>query len=134
MTKIDVEDEIERFRQLVVAARGSPTVEKQSLNCVERLNCCYQSNSRLFSAEDVRWLNVLRGYLGIRLDSHRPVTEHTRQPKRKGDALDHCWRCETPIDERFIEFCVTCGSSAYQWRVCPVCRACGCQTSGRVLI
>jgi hypothetical protein len=134
MTKTDVEDEIERFRQWVVASRGDSAVEKQSLNCVERLNGFYRSNRGLFSPEDIRWLNVLRGYLGVRLDSHRPAIEHTRQAKRKGDAFAHCWRCETPIDERFVEFCVKCGAAAYQWRVCPVCRACGCQASGRVLI
>jgi hypothetical protein len=134
MTKTEVEDQIEEFRQLVIASRGSPTVEKQSLKCLARLNSSYESNRRLFSPEDVRWLNVLRGYLGIRLDSHKPSREHTRQPKRKGDALDHCWRCQTPIDERFVEFCVACSSPAYQWRVCPVCRACGCQSSGRVLM
>jgi hypothetical protein len=82
----------------------------------------------------MRWLNVLRGYLGVRLDAHHPTGEHIRQKKRKGDELDHCWRCETPIDERFTEFCVACGSKDYQWRVCPVCRACGCQSSGRTLV
>jgi hypothetical protein len=134
VTKTDVEDEIERFRQLVIASRNSSTVESQSQRCVDRLNKCYRENRRLFSVEDVRWLNVLRGYLGVRLDSHKSAREHTRQSKRKGDNLDHCWRCETPIDERFNEFCVTCSNSSYQWRVCPVCQACGCQSSGRLLV
>jgi hypothetical protein len=134
MTKTELEDEIEQFRQLVVASRNSSTVEKQATKCIARLNSCFQSNRRLFSAEDVRWLNVLRGYLGVRLASHKPSRDHTHQPKRKGDTLDHCWRCETPIDERFVEYCVTCSSPTYQWRVCPVCRACGCQPSGRLLI
>lgn len=134
MTKTELEDEIEQFRQLVVASRGSSSVEKQSMKCLARLNDCYRSQRKLFSTEDVRWLNVLRGYLGVRLEAHKPPQEHTRQPKRKGDAFDHCWRCETPIDERFVEYCVTCGSKDYQWRVCPVCGACGCQSSGRVLV
>lgn len=134
MTKTELEDEIERFRQLVIASRESPTVEKQSLKCVDRLNSCFQSHRRLFSEENVRWLNVLRGYLGVRLDAHKPSLKHTPQGKRKGDALDHCWRCKTPIDERFNEFCVTCSSKGYQWRTCPVCGACGCQSAGLVLI
>jgi hypothetical protein len=134
MTKTELEDEIEQFRQLVIASRNSATVEKQSMKCVIRLNSCYQSHRNLFTPEDVRWLNVLRGYLGTRLESHKPASEHVRTAKRKGDAFDHCWRCETPIDERFVEQCVTCSSKEYQWRVCPVCHACGCQSSGRVLV
>jgi hypothetical protein len=134
MSKVDLENEIERFRQLVIESTGSPSVEKQSLKCVDRLNDCYQSNRRLFSDEDIRWLNVLRGFLGVRLDAHKPTKRHTLQGKRKGDAFDHCWRCKTPIDERFTEFCVKCSSKGYQWRQCPVCNACGCQSSGQVLI
>jgi hypothetical protein len=134
MNNREIEDQIEEFRQLVVASRSDSTVEKKAMKCVARLNSSYDSHRRLFSVEDVRWLNVLRGYLGVRLESHRPSRDHTRLPKRKGDSLDHCWRCETPIDDRFVEFCVACGSKEYQWRVCPVCCACGCQSSGRVLI
>ena len=42
--------------------------------------------------------------------------------------------CKTPIDERFTDYCVKCSSKGYQWRLCPVCGACGCQSSGQVLI
>ena len=134
MVKIDVETEIEKFRQLVIASRSDSTVGPQSQKCMERLNGLFKEKPALFSAEDARWLNVLCGYLGVRLDAHQPTAEHTRQRKRKGDELDHCWRCETPIDERFTEFCVACGSKDYQWRVCPVCNACGCQHSGKTLL
>jgi hypothetical protein len=134
MNNHEIEDQIEEFRQLVVASRSDSTVEKKAMKCVARLNSSFHSHRRLFSVEDVRWLNVLRGFLGVRLESHKPNRDYNRLPKRKGDALDHCWRCETPIDDRFVEFCVACGSAEYQWRVCPVCRACGCQSSGRVLI
>jgi hypothetical protein len=134
MTKTDLEDEIERFRQLVIASTQSSSVEKQSLKCVDRLNGFYQTHRKLFSDEDVRWLNVLRGFLGVRLEAHKPTQKHTLKGKRKGDALDHCWRCKTPIDERFVEICAQCSTKAYQWRRCPVCDGCGCQSSGKVLI
>src|SRR5882724_8213297 len=125
MPRADAESEIERFRQLVIAAKGTAKVGPQARLSVERLNSLYQRNNQLFSPEDARWLNVLCGYLGVRIAAHGPSTEHTRQGKRRGDALDHCWRCETPIDERFTEFCVGCSGPAYQWRVCPICGACG---------
>lgn len=134
MTKSELEDELEEFRQLVIASRTDPKVEKKCMASLDRLNDCFQEHPTLFSTEDIRWLNVLRGYLGVRLDSHKPGNEHTRQPKRKGDALDHCWRCETPIDERFVEFCTSCSSKTYQWRTCPICRACGCQRAGGGLV
>ena len=101
---------------------------------LERLNSLYLQEPKLFSPEDARWLNVLRGYLGLRLAAHQPRVAHEPRPKRKGDALDHCWRCETVVDERFTEVCPDCDSKAYHWRVCPVCRACGCQRSGRLLV
>lgn len=131
---IAIEDEVERFRQIVIAARSTPSVGPQAEECLGRLNALYRRDPGLFSPEDVRWLNVLRGYLGQRLAAHRPGGKHTRLAKRKGDALDHCWRCETPVDERFTELCPDCDSKAYHWRVCPVCRACGCQRSGKVLV
>jgi hypothetical protein len=54
--------------------------------------------------------------------------------RRRGDTLEHCWRCETRLDERFTEVCPACDSKAYHWLVCPVCHACGCQRSGKVLV
>jgi hypothetical protein len=134
MTKTELEDEMERFRELVIESRDSPSVAKKSLQCVTRLNECFQSHRRLFTDENIRWLNVLRGYLGVRLESHAPAQSHKPQAKRKGDSLDHCWRCKTPIDERFVEFCVKCSTKEYQWRCCPICQACGCQSAGRVLL
>jgi hypothetical protein len=132
--KAAAEEEVERFRQLVIAARSTPTVGPQAEECLGRLNELFRDNPGLFSEEDVRWLNVLRGYLGVRLAAHGPRAAHTRLAKRKGDTLAHCWRCETPIDERFTEVCAACSDKKYQWRVCPVCRACGCQRSGKVLV
>jgi hypothetical protein len=130
-----VKDQTETLRQLVIASRSDPTVEPAAEQCLSRLNALYARDPGLFSAEDVRWVNVLRGYLGVRLAAHRPKGRPAaRVAKRKGDKLDHCWRCETPVDERFTEICPTCDSKAYHWRVCPVCRACGCQRSGKVLV
>jgi hypothetical protein len=131
--KADVEAETERFRQFVIAARSDAAVGPRAVACLERLNGLYHRDRDLFSPEDARWLNVLRGYLGVRLAAHRPAAEHARLRRRKGDTLDDCWRCGTPVDERFVEFCTACSDKSYQWRVCPVCRACGCQRSGRVL-
>jgi hypothetical protein len=133
-TRSDVEAEIEQFRQFVIAARASAGVAPQAGRSLDRLNAFHRQTPDLFTAEDARWLNVLCGYLGLRLAAHQPSAEHTYRMKRKGDALDHCWRCETRVDERFTETCVACSGPGYQWLACPVCRACGCQRTGRVLI
>jgi hypothetical protein len=132
--KAKAEADAEAFRQFVIAARADAAVGPQAEACLERLNSLYRQEPELFSPEDARWLNVLRGYLGLRLAAHQPQVAHERRPKRKGDALDHCWRCETVVDERFTEICAACDSPAYHWRICPVCRACGCQRSGRLLV
>lgn len=129
-----VSDEIERLRMFVIAARKSEDVAGDANKTVERLKQMYTQDQSQFTPEDIRFLNVLKGYLGVRLSSHKPSGKHTKAVKRKGDKLEHCWRCETPIDERFTENCPECSEKAYQWRICPVCNACGCQRSGRVLV
>jgi hypothetical protein len=129
-----VEEEIEAFRQLVITARTSAKVEGPARKSQQRLNEMFQADPKLFTPEDIRWLNVLSGYLGVRLEDHKPKQEHTRKTKRKGDAFDHCWRCDTPVDERFGATCATCSSKAFMWMLCPVCNACGCQRNGKVLI
>lgn len=134
MTRAAIEEEVEHFRQLVIAARATASVAPQAMACVQKLNALYEQDRQAFCVEDVRWLNVLRGYLGLRLAAFEPSVPHTRRGKRKGDAMDHCWRCETPLDERFIEVCPTCSEKAYQWHICPVCKACGCQRTGKQLV
>jgi hypothetical protein len=131
-----VETETECLRQLVIASRGSPTVGPEAEECLDRLRQMYAKNPKAFTAEDVRFVNYLRGSLGVRLAAHtkKPAVPYTKKAKRKGDQLDHCWRCETPVDERFTEICPTCDSKEYHWRVCPVCQACGCQRTGKVLV
>lgn len=129
-----VEAAIERLRVAVVKARGSADVAEEATTAIEHLNELYAENKDAFTAEDIRYANVLRGYLGERLEAHRPKTVHTKKAKRKGDKLDHCWRCKTPVDERFNDECPTCSEKAFKWRVCPVCAACGCQRAGKVLI
>lgn len=134
-SKTAVEDETEKFRQLVIAARTDPKVGPAAEKCLNRLNALFADDPTLFSVEDVRWLNVLRGYLGVRLAAHGPKEKQLpRTPKRKGDQLDHCWRCETPVDARFADICPDCDSKAYHWRKCPVCQACGCQRGGKTLV
>jgi len=130
-----IKDEIERFRELTVAARSSDDVGAEADEILERLKQLFVEDKEQFTPEDIRWLNKLRGYLGARLAAHGPVLKNIKKAaKRKGDAMDHCWRCETIVDERFTEICPTCSSKPYQFRICPVCQACGCQKSGRVLV
>lgn len=133
-TREQVEEEIETFRQLVIAARASDKVEGAARKSQRKLNEMFQHDPKLFTDEDVRWLNVLSGYLAVRLEEHKPKQEHTKKAKRKGDAFDHCWRCHTPTDERFSVTCAECSSKPFMWMVCPVCAACGCQRNGKVLI
>jgi hypothetical protein len=129
-----IEEETEALRQLVIAARQRPDVEKEAEACLGRLTAIYKKNPDLFTAEDVRWVNVLRGTLGVRLAAHRAGGPYPRIAKPKGIRLDHCWRCETPFDTRFTEVCPECSSKTKKSLVCPVCRACGCQQSGKVLV
>jgi hypothetical protein len=129
-----IESAIERLRVAVVKSRSTPGVADEAAEAVAALNELYASHKDAFTPENVRFVNVLRGYLGERLAAHQPAKVHTRKAKRKGDKLDHCWRCRTPVDERFVEECATCSEKAYKWRVCPVCNACGCQRAGKVLI
>jgi hypothetical protein len=134
LNREQLDAEIEKFRQLVIAAKSSAKVEGAAREAQGRLNALYKLDPKLFTEEDVRWLNVLCGYLGVRLDSHKPQREHTRKAKRKGDRLDHCWRCQTPVDERFGETCPTCSTKKEPWMICPVCGACGCQRTGQALV
>jgi rRNA maturation endonuclease Nob1 len=129
-----VAENVEALRQLVIAARADATVGPAADECLNRLNQLHADDPTAFTTEDVRFVNVLRGYLGIRLAAHQPAAKHAKKAKRKGDKLDHCWRCETPVDERFTDICPDCDSKAYHWRVCPVCTACGCQRAGGRLV
>src|SRR3954471_16742414 len=98
-----IEKETEVLRELVIAASRSPAVEAEAEACLGRLNALYRKSPDLFTPEDVRFVNVLRGRLGARLAAHRGGGPFARIAKPKGTKLDHCWRCETPLDERFTE-------------------------------
>lgn len=132
--ELEIDDAIERLRVAVIKSRSSPGVADEAAQAVAGLNALYAEHKSAFTAEHVRFTNVLRGYLAERLEAHRPKAAHTKKAKRKGDKLDHCWRCRTPVDERFEAECPTCSEKAYKWRVCPVCAACGCQRAGTVLV
>jgi hypothetical protein len=134
VTRITVEAETERFRQIVIESQSDGAVGPRADESIKKLTAAYRKHPELFNAEDKRFLNVLRGFLGVRLAAHGPSGKHAKLAKRKGDKLDHCWRCKTPVDERFTEICPICNSKVYLWRVCPVCRACGCQREGGVLV
>src|SRR6266540_3086382 len=122
--EMTVADAMERLRQVAIEARNSADVATEAQEAVEQLNGLYAKDKDAFTAEDVRFANVLRGALGARLAAHGPKVVHTKKAKRKGDKLDHCWRCQTPIDERFTDNCPQCSEKAYQWRMCPVCNDC----------
>jgi len=133
-TRDTVQETIEELRQHVIAARSSVSEESDAESCVQRLNELYAQSREDFTEEDIRFVNVMRGFLGSRYEALRPKAAHTKKAKRKGDKLEHCWRCTTSVDERFVEMCPTCSEKTYQWRVCPVCKACGCQRVGTVLV
>jgi hypothetical protein len=128
-----ISDETEKLRELVIAARSNPGVETDAEACLDRLRAMYKKNHASFSEEEIRFINYLRGTLGVRLDAHRKGGPYPRIAKPKGVKLDHCWRCMTPLDSRFTEVCADCSKSKIRIFVCPVCRACGCQQAGRVL-
>jgi hypothetical protein len=132
--KVSVEDAMERLRQATIESRANPGVAEEAQKAIEQLNELFAADKDAFTQEDVRFANVLCGTLGSRLAAHEKKVVHVKKAKRKGDKLDHCWRCTTPVDERFTENCPKCSEKAYQWRICPVCHACGCQRAGLVLI
>jgi hypothetical protein len=134
VTRAVIEAEAEKFRQLVIEARSDASVGPRAEKTLQKLTEAYQKHPELFDAEDKRSLNVFRGFLGVRLAAHGPAKKYAKIPKRKGDKLEHCWRCETPVDVRFTEICPTCDTKAYHWRICPVCQACGCQREGGALV
>lgn len=126
--------EIEKLRQQAIAAQDSAEGKPEAVECIKKLNHLYQLHPAEFTPEDIRFVNVLKGTLASRLEAKADKVEHTHKLKRKGDKLDHCWRCQTPVDERFTVMCPTCSDKSYQWRRCPVCDACGCQRAGTVLV
>ena len=87
-----IENETEALRQLVIAARKDAKVEPEAEACLNRLNTLYKKHPDLFTPEDVRFVNVLRGQLGSRLESALPGGPYARIAKPKGVKLDHCWR------------------------------------------
>jgi hypothetical protein len=134
MPRDQIDQETEQYRQYVIAASKDPSVEAEAEACLARLTALHQQSPDLFTAEDVRFLNMLRGKLGARLEAHKGGGPYTPIAKPKGTKLDHCWRCETPLDERFTEACPTCSTKGAKSLVCPVCKACRCQAAGDVMV
>ena len=128
MPRTAIHEQTEQLRQIVIAARDGEVPAEQAEKCLNALNELYSKDKEAFTPEDVRWVNALQGTFKLRQAAHHPDGEkHTPKAKRKGDQLDHCWRCKTPVDERFVVSCKACDSKAYHWMTCPVCNACGCQ-------
>jgi hypothetical protein len=129
-----LDQETEKLRQYVISSRETPSVEAEAEACLVRLNALHEKSPDLFTEEDVRFLNVLRGRLGARLEAHKGGGPYAPIPKPKGTRLDHCWRCETPLDERFTEACPKCSTKGAKSLICPVCKACRCQAAGTVMV
>jgi hypothetical protein len=129
-----VENETEQYRQYVIAAREDPSVAAEAEACLARLNALHRQAPDLFTQEDVRFLNVLRGRLAARLEAHKGGGPYAPIDRPKGTKLDHCWRCETPLDERFTQECPACSTKGAKSLVCPVCKACRCQAAGTVMV
>lgn len=131
MSRVDIDTELETLRQLVIHARSSTDVEgaaEESLHCLRLL---YERYGEQFTAEDVRWINVLKRFLRERLQAHKhpkPFTKLQRKPP-SGRRRDHCFRCKTTVDERHHEVCGICSSPSFHWVICPMCGACGCDYS-----
>ncbi len=135
MPRTAIVEQTEKLRQIVIAARDEESVVGKAEKCLDTLNKLYAEDKAAFTPEDVRWVNVLQGTLRKRQAAHHPDgVKHTPKLKRKGDQLTHCWRCETPVDDRFVVSCTACDSKAYHWMTCPVCNACGCQRTGATLV
>jgi hypothetical protein len=129
-----VADEIGLFRRLFVAARWTAAVGPEIDACVARLNTLNRDDPGLFTAEDARFLNALRGLVGVRLAADTRSGSLPPAGGLPGDRFDHCWRCRTPVDGHFTAVCPDCDTTARQWRICPVCKACGCQRAGTRLV
>jgi hypothetical protein len=128
MSRAAVDTELEEFRQLVIKARSSADVEEPAARSLECLRELFRRYEEEFTPEDIRWINVLKGFLRERLAAHRtPAVDGRLQRKRpRGKRQDHCFRCKTKVDERFHDVCNICSSPTFRWIICPVCGACGC--------
>ena len=84
----EIENVTESLRQLVIASRNTPTVGPKAEEHLARLNELYEKNPKAFSKEDVRWVNVLRGYLSVRLAAHGPKAVHARKAKIRSGRSD----------------------------------------------
>ena len=136
MSKTSVENEIEKFRQVVISSSTSGEVGPDADACVVRLNALFDKNRDLFTREDVRFVNSMWGIFKQRMAKYLPKGgPYASKGKRRGDELTQCWRCETTVDARFVDICPECSDpKVYKWRICPVCSACGCQRAQRTLV
>ena len=134
MPRTAIVEQTEKLRQLVISSRDAEVPAGKVEKCLDALNKLYADDKAAFTPEDVRWVNVLQGTFKKRQAAHSPADKSPAKPKRKGDQLDHCWRCQTPVDERFVVSCAACDSKAFHWMTCPVCGACGCQRGTHTLV
>jgi hypothetical protein len=128
MSRATIDTELEQFRQLVIKARSSADVEEPAAKSLECLRDLFRRYETEFTAEDIRWINVLKGFLRERLAAQRipPGAGTLQREPPSGRRQDHCFRCKTKVDERFHDVCNICSSPIFRWITCPVCGACGC--------
>ena len=136
MSKASVENEIEKFRQVVISASTSSEVGPDADECAVRLNALYEKNRDQFTPEDIRFVNSMWGIYKQRMAKYSPKGgPYGTKGKRRGDELTQCWRCETTVDARFVDICPNCSDpKVYKYRICPVCSACGCQRGQNTLL
>ena len=100
----------------------------------------YTEDWRSYVTRQARWVDFDHDYKTLDLTYMESVMWAFKTLWDKGlvyegfRVLWYCWRCETPLDQRFTEICPDCSTKASRVLVCPVCRACGCQQSGKLLV
>jgi hypothetical protein len=83
MARPRIDDELETLRQLVISARHTPDVEQPAEESIRCLRDLYTQRRSEFTSEDIRWINVLKGFLRKRLDAHRRLRSIQRNFSRR---------------------------------------------------
>ena len=123
-----------RLRQAVIKSRGSPAVARGGAKAVALLNELYEYDKDAFTAEDIRFANVLRGYLGERLAAPAEEAAHQTRRNAKGDKLENCWRCRLPLTNSSPRTAHNAAKRPISGESARCSNACGCQRAGKVLI
>jgi hypothetical protein len=107
MERPQIDDELESLRQCVIEARRTPAVEQPASESLERLRGLYSARKAEFTSEDIRFINVLKGFLKERIEAHRQpqVDPKTLDPgvrmdrRRRGGGEAYWARIRTTLDQ-----------------------------------